>query len=132
MNSSFTFNKTIINYATIEDFSTSSDPSNFEETEGRDSSGLNGARWVLKLSGMYALPWQMSLSAFYNAREGLQFNRVYRSPTRTGAGGTVDVLIEPQGTTHYPNFQQVDLSFAPSSFSSAAGASPSTWMRSIC
>ena len=34
---------------------------------------------------MYALPWSMSVSAFYNVREGLQFNRTIQSPTRTGA-----------------------------------------------
>lgn len=112
LNSSFTFNHTIINYGGAEDFSTSSDPSNFLQTDGANSSGLNGPRWVLKLSGMYALPWQIAVSAFYNAREGLQFNRTYRSPTRTGAGGTVDILIEPQGSTHYPVFQQFDLSLS--------------------
>lgn len=53
----------------------------------------------------------MQLSAFYNAREGLQFNRTYRSPNPTGSLGTVDVYIEPQGSTHYPVFQQLDLSF---------------------
>lgn len=112
MNSSFTFNKTIINYPTIEDFSTTADPTNYQQQNGQDSSGLNGARWVLKLSGMYALPWQMAISGFYNAREGLQYNRLFRSPTRTGAGGTVDVFVEPQGSTHYPNFHQLDVSWS--------------------
>ena len=112
MNSSFTYNNTTSHNPTVEDFSTSADPSNYEQQNGRDSSGLNGTRWLMKLSGMYGLPWQMSVSAFYNAREGQQFNRVYRSPTRTGSGGTVDVFIEPQGTTHYPTFQQFDLSWS--------------------
>lgn len=112
MNSSFTWNKAIIHYGSVEDFSSSADPTNFEQQNGSDSSGLNGARWVLKLSGMYALPWQVSLSAFYNARDGLQFNRVYRSPTRTGSGGTADVFVERQGTTHYPTFQQLDFSLS--------------------
>ena len=58
---------------------------------------------------MYALPWSMSVSAFYNVREGLQFNRTILSPTRTGAGGTVNVLIEPQGTLHYPVHKQLDI-----------------------
>ena len=89
--------------------STSIDPTNFAFTNGRDSSGLNGARWTAKLSGMYALPWNMSVAAFYNLRDGTQFNRTIQSPNRTGAGGTVNVLIEPQGTTHYPNFSQLDV-----------------------
>jgi hypothetical protein len=109
MNSSFTWNSTIINYLGPEDFSTSIDPTNFDFTNGRDSSGLNGARWTAKLSGMYALPWKMSVAAFYNLRDGTQFNPTIQSPNRTGAGGTVNVLIEPQGTTHYPTFSQLDL-----------------------
>jgi hypothetical protein len=51
----------------------------------------------------------MSAAAFYNLREGLQFNRTIRSPTRTGSLGTVDVNIDPQGTRHYPLFQQLDV-----------------------
>lgn len=109
MNSSFTMNNAVGHYAGAADFSTSIDPTNFSTTNGRDSSGLNGARWTAKLSGMYALPWNMSISAFYNLRDGLQFNRTIQSPNRTGSGGTVNVQIEPQGTTHYPRFSQLDL-----------------------
>jgi hypothetical protein len=97
MNSSFTLNNTVIDYASPNDFSTSADPTNFDFVNGRDSSGLNGARWTTKLSGMYALPWQMSIAVFDNLRDGQQFNRFIQSPNRTGAGGTANVLIEPQG-----------------------------------
>ncbi len=109
MNSSFTLNNTVLDYQTVTDFSTSSDPTNFDFTNGADSGGLNGPRWTAKLSGMYALPWNMSIAAFYNLRDGLQFNRTIQSPNRTGSLGTVNVLIEPQGTTHYPTFSQLDM-----------------------
>ena len=109
MNSSFTLNNTVINYPRVEDYSTSADPTNFDYINGSDSSGLNGARWTAKLSGMYALPWNMSVAAFYNLRDGLQFNRTILTPNRTGSLGTVSVLIEPQGTSHYPTFSQIDL-----------------------
>ena len=109
LNSSATWNNTKLHYTGPGDFSTSADPTNFDFTQGRDSSGLNGPRWTAKLSGMYGLPWQMSVAAFYNLRDGLQFNRTVQTPTRTGAGGTANVLIEPQGTTHYPTFSQLDL-----------------------
>ena len=109
MNSSFTLNHTVINYPRVEDYSTSADPTNFDYINGSDSSGLNGARWTAKLSGMYALPWNMSVAAFYNLRDGLQFNRTILTPNRTGSLGTVSVLIEPQGTSHYPTFSQLDL-----------------------
>ena len=109
MNSSATWNNTKLHYTGPGDFSTSADPTNFDFTQGRDSSGLNGPRWTAKLSGMYGLPWQMSVAAFYNLRDGLQFNRTIQTPNRTGSGGTANVLIEPQGTTHYPTFSQLDL-----------------------
>lgn len=112
MNSSFAYNHTRFFYPLVDDFSngtTTADPTNYDLTNGRDSSALNGPRWVLKLSGMYALPWKMSLAAFYNAREGMQYNRTIQSPNRTGSLGTVNVMIEPQGTTHYEVFRELDL-----------------------
>ena len=85
------------------------DPTNREFIEGKESGGLNGARWLGKIAGMYALPWSMSVSAFYNVREGLQFNRTIQSPNRTGSGGAVSVRIDPQGSLHYPVHKQLDL-----------------------
>ena len=109
MNSSFTLNNTVLAYESPSDFSTSSDPTNYDFTNGADSSGLNGPRWTAKLSGMYALPWNMSLAAFYNLRDGLQFNRTILSPNRTGSLGTIATQVAPQGTEHYPTFSQLDL-----------------------
>ena len=50
----------------------------------------------------------MSVSAFYNLREGIQFNRTILSPNRTGSGGTISVRIDPQGTRHLPVHKQLD------------------------
>jgi len=112
MNSSFTWNNTILHYESAADFSVSIDPTNLEMQNGHPSSGtsgINGARWTGKFSAMYALPWQMSIAGFWNLRDGTQFNRTIQSPNRTGSGGTVNVQIEPNGTTHYPMFSQLDL-----------------------
>jgi hypothetical protein len=115
MNSSFTFNRTRFFYPNIDDFSattTTGDPTNYEMQNGRDSSGtsgINGPRWILKVSGMYALPWGMSAAGFFNAREGIQFNRTIQSPNRTGSLGTVNVNIDPQGTRHLEPYKQVDV-----------------------
>ncbi len=114
MNGSFTYNHTRFFYPTVDDFAngtTTGDPTNYDLQNGRDSSGtsgINGPRWVAKLSGMYALPWGMSAAAFFNAREGVQFNRTIQSPNRAGSLGTVNVFIEPQGATHYESYRQVD------------------------
>jgi hypothetical protein len=53
----------------------------------------------------------MSVSAFYNMREGLQFNRTIQSPNRTGSGGTVNVRVDPQGSEHYPVHKQFDINW---------------------
>ena len=113
LNSSFSFNSTRT-FTPIDTFATGAstgDPTNYEFIDGRDSSGLNGARWLGKIAGMYALPWSMSVSAFYNMREGLQFNRTIQSPNRTGSGGTVNVRVDPQGSEHYPVHKQLDINW---------------------
>jgi carboxypeptidase family protein len=112
MNSSFTYNTTKFFYPTIDDFATTADPTNYDLQNGRESSGtagLNGPRWIFKLSGMYSLPWGMSAAGFFNAREGIQFNRTILSPNRTGSLGTISVNIEPQGTTHLEPYRQLDM-----------------------
>jgi hypothetical protein len=112
MNSSFTYNNSKFFYPTIDDFATNADPTNYDLQNGRDSSGtsgINGPRWIFKLSAMYALPWGMSASAFYNAREGIQFNRTILSPNRTGSLGTISVNIEPQGTLHLDPYRELDV-----------------------
>ena len=86
------------------------DPTNYEFTDGQDSSGLNGARWLGEdCRACTRCRGPCRSSAFYNLREGLQFNRTIQSPNRTGAGGTVNALIEPQGTRHYPMHKQLDI-----------------------
>ena len=117
MNGSFTYNRTRF-FSSVDDFSvstttasTTGDPTNYDLQNGRDSagtSGINGPRWIVKLSAMYALPWGMSAAAFLNTREGVQFNRTIQSPNRTGSLGTVNVNIEPQGATHYESYRQLD------------------------
>lgn len=111
LNSSFTVSTTK-SYQPVDTFAnggSTADPTNYEFVNGRDSAGLNGPRWLAKVAGMYALPWSVSISAFYNLRDGIQFNRTIQSPNRTGSGGTVNVRVDPQGTLHYPTHKQLDL-----------------------
>jgi hypothetical protein len=53
-----------------------------EVAESTYGSGLRdlwvNSRWMVKLSGMYQLPWDINLTAFFQAREG------YPQPLRTG------------------------------------------------
>jgi hypothetical protein len=95
------------------------DPTNIEWfNEGQyapesTSSGLGNvfvnAKWIFRLSGAYMLPWQeISVSAFYNARDGYPFIRSVTSPNRPFGGGSTGVRFEKTGDERLPNFQTVD------------------------
>jgi hypothetical protein len=78
-------------------------------SDGRDALAQN-ARWVAKLSGVYALPWQdIKVSGTLNAREGFPFNPTVQSAVRAGVGTRANVLIEPVATRRLDNFYQLDL-----------------------
>ena len=83
------------------------DPTNVALREGLQTGTMN-VRWVGKLSGLYVLPWGLTTSAFLNCRQGFPFNRTILSPSRTGSGGQVSVLVKPNNTERLPNFCQLD------------------------
>ncbi len=115
MNTSFTYNSTLVHYGASNAYQ---DPTNISLREGNQydyltsGSGLGNvyvnAKWLFKLSGMYQLPYAVNVSAFYNARQGYPFERFVRTATRPNNGGTVDVLLDPVGENRLPNFQNVD------------------------
>jgi hypothetical protein len=84
------------------------DPTNIAQQEGRDALAQN-ARWVFKLTGMYAFPWDINVSGFFNAREGFPFNPTVQTDVRSGGLGRANVFVEPLGTQRLDNFYQVDL-----------------------
>jgi hypothetical protein len=115
MNSSFTYNSTLVHYGKTNAFQ---DPTNISLRDGFQydyltaGSGLGNVyvntKWLFKLSGMYQLPYAVNVSAFYNARQGYPFERFVRTATRPNNGGTVDVLLDAVGENRLPNFQNVD------------------------
>jgi Carboxypeptidase regulatory-like domain len=82
------------------------DPTNVALVNGQ-SDGV--VPWVAKLSGLYTLPWNIGVSAFLNTRSGFTYNTTIQSPTRTGGGGTVNVLLQTNGALTYPTFSELDL-----------------------
>ncbi|HEX2457476.1 MAG TPA: hypothetical protein VHI99_27505, partial [Vicinamibacterales bacterium] len=66
------------------------------------------AKWLFKLSGLYQLPYDINVSAFYNARQGYPFERGILSPSRLNGAGTVFVVLDKVGDERLPNFQNVD------------------------
>jgi hypothetical protein len=106
MNGSLTWQSTLRHYEGGADVDYQ-DPTNVAQQDGRPAGTLN-ARWIAKLSGMYQLPWDFSLAAFVNLRDGFPFNPVVVSPSRTGGLGTSEVFVEPFATHRYQTFRQVD------------------------
>ncbi|MGH9203822.1 MAG: hypothetical protein ACRD2A_21555, partial [Vicinamibacterales bacterium] len=84
------------------------DPTNREFIEGEQTL-INGSRWVAKLSGLYQLPWDVSVGGTLNARQGFPFIPNVLSPSRTGALGTIHVMVEPYAAHRYDSLVLVDL-----------------------
>jgi hypothetical protein len=116
MNGGFSYNNAPEHYDSPASYQ---DPTNIEWFNGGQyspestSSGLGNvfvnAKWIFRLSGAYMLPWQqISISAFYNARDGYPFIRSVTSPNRPFGAGTAGVRFEKTGDERLPNFQTVD------------------------
>ncbi|HXT32025.1 MAG TPA: hypothetical protein VN716_22150, partial [Vicinamibacterales bacterium] len=115
MNTSFTYNSTLVHYGDNNSFQ---DPTNISLRDGFQydyltaGSGLGNVyvntKWLFKLSGMYQLPWAVNVSAFYNARQGYPFEQFVLTPTRPNNGGQASVLLDAVGENRLPNFQNVD------------------------
>ena len=130
LSSSFSYNDTTVHFGgfpgaanqanatTATTVPISEDPTNRVQREGgqydylTSGSGIGNvyvnAKWLFKLSGLYQLPYQVSVSAFYNARQGYPFERGILSPSRANGGNTVFVLLDPVGNRRLPNFQNLD------------------------
>jgi len=120
MNTSVSYNSTIVNNGfggavanTIpEDPTNLSTRNGFQYDYASAGSGLGNiyvnAKWLFKISGLYQLPGDVNVSAFYNARQGYPFEALVRQATRPLGGGTADVLLDPVGENRLQNYQNLD------------------------
>jgi hypothetical protein len=123
MNTSFSYNSTIVNFGSFPGSipgtsAQSEDPTNRAQRDGFQydyataGSGLGNvyvnAKWLYKISGLYQLPYDVNVSAFYNARQGYPFERFVQSPSRANGGGIVSVLLDNVGESRLPNYQNLD------------------------
>ena len=123
MNTSFSYNSTIMNYAPGSYTGNGTggspgDPSNIAQRNGFQydyltaGSGIGNvfvnAKWLYKISGMYQLPAAVNVSAFYNARQGYPFERTVTSPSRANGAGTASLLIDNIGDSRLPTYQNLD------------------------
>ena len=66
------------------------------------------AKWLVKVSGTYLLPWDINLAGFYNARQGYPFSASILTPNRANSAGTLQVPLDPLGDERLPNLQTID------------------------
>jgi hypothetical protein len=123
MNTSFSYNSTIMNYEPGSYTGNGTggspgDPTNIAQRNGFQydyltaGSGIGNvfvnAKWLYKISGMYQLPANVNVSAFYNARQGYPFERTVTSPSRANGAGTVSLLLDNIGDSRLPTYQNLD------------------------
>jgi hypothetical protein len=128
MNTSFSYNSTVVNFneftgSITSTSSTSSalveDPTNRTVRDGFQydypsaNSGISNlyvnTKWLFKLSGMYQFPYDVNVSAFYNARQGYPFERFVQGPSRANGAGIPILLLDAVGDNRMPNFQNLDV-----------------------
>jgi hypothetical protein len=125
MNTSFSYNSTIVDFGefagsqpSTASAALSEDPSNREQRQGFQYDYLTGgsgignvyvnAKYLFKISGLYQLPGDVNVSAFYNARQGYPLENTIQTPSRVNGGGQIDVLLNSVGETRLPNYQNLD------------------------
>jgi hypothetical protein len=66
------------------------------------------ARWLMKLSGRYTMPYDINVAAFYNGRQGYPFPQYILSPNRANGAGRQEVLLDSLGEVRLDNLHMVD------------------------
>ncbi len=66
------------------------------------------AKWLVKVSGTYALPYGINVAGSVNSRQGYPFPAAIRTPNRANSGGTADVNLDPFGDVRLPSLTSVD------------------------
>jgi hypothetical protein len=69
------------------------------------------SRWIVRLDGMYQLPWDVLFSGRLNGRQGFPFLRTIRTPVRAGGIGRTEVLLDPVGDSRYEDLWMADIRF---------------------
>ena len=119
MNTSVSYNSTVVHngFAGAAANLIAEDPMNRDRRDGFQydyataGSGLGNvyvnAKWLFKISGLYNLPCDFNVSAFYNARQGYPFEPLMLIARGNGAGNA-NVLLDNVGENRLPNYQNLD------------------------
>ncbi|HZR22663.1 MAG TPA: TonB-dependent receptor [Vicinamibacterales bacterium] len=127
MNTSFSYNDAVRHFdsfpGSISSTSQSStafveDPTNRSARDGAQlevptsGSGIGNvyinSKWLYKLSGLYNLPYDINVSAFFNARQGFPIENVISGPSRINGAGIPLIFLDPIGSVRLPNYANLD------------------------
>jgi hypothetical protein len=67
------------------------------------------AKWLVKVSGTYALPYGINVAGSLNSRQGYPFPAGVLTPNRANSGGQATVTLDPLGDVRLPSLHQVDV-----------------------
>jgi hypothetical protein len=114
MDTSFSYNSAVQHYP----LGSYQDPSNIQQRNGfqydyaTSGSGIGNvyvnAKWLYKLSGLYELPSQFKVSAFFNTRQGYPFERFVQVASRNNGAGSVSILLDNVGDSRLPTYKNLD------------------------
>ncbi|HEX2456910.1 MAG TPA: TonB-dependent receptor [Vicinamibacterales bacterium] len=82
------------------------DPTNIAVENGKATSVVP---WSAKVSALYALPWDVSVSGLLDIRSGFTYNTTILSPTRPNGLGTISVKLQDNNSLTRPDFTQFDM-----------------------
>jgi hypothetical protein len=113
---SYAYNDAVENYASPNSYE---DPTNIAQTHKAQyapesgGSGIDNvftnAKWLVKASGMYTLPWwDINVSGNWNYRQGYPFPQAIQTPSRPNRAGIANVLLDPLGDVRLPNTYMLD------------------------
>ena len=121
LNGSYSYNTTIEYYDSASAYE---DPTNIAQRNGAQyapSGGIGGgggsnlagipinAKWIMKLSGSYRLPYNVNVAATSDLRQGYPFAQAINIASRPNRAPAIAVLLDPVGSKRFPNFATMDL-----------------------
>ena len=89
------------------------DPTNrfpVDNVSGFENGSRNGPH-VFKISGLYAFPFDINVSANFNAHSNFPYNIYMQGPVRTGTQDQSNILLRPINTERLPSVKILDLNF---------------------
>jgi hypothetical protein len=121
MSNRFTINGSFVVQDSVEQFEPGSfeDPTNVANRDGGEyapqsgGSGIDNvfrsARWLGRVFGAYTLPWDVSLAASYEIREGYPSPREILTPVRANGGGQAVVYLARLGEDRLGSYNNLNL-----------------------